>query len=110
MYVGRQPARTALIATFSTVTVRRRVGSRTTTSSGSRPAASTKRRTASSVAGTTGRPSAQPRSKHVSTASSQPGTSTWADVSRMPAPPPFASRPAPNTMRPGRVSSRAARS
>jgi hypothetical protein len=62
MYSGRQPASTALIATFSAVIVRRRVGSARTTSAGSRPAASRNRHTESGVAGTTGRPSAQPRS------------------------------------------------
>ena len=63
MYSGRHPASTALMATFSAVIVRRRTGSVITTSPGARRTASRNRHTASSVAGTTGSPSDQPRSK-----------------------------------------------
>ena len=113
MYSGRQPARTALMAAFSTVTVRRRVASRRSTSSGCRRAASRNSWTRAAVAGTTGRPSVQPRSKHVSTASAQPEVSTSRDMSGIGAPSPTPTgrrgpRPASNTMRPGRVSSRGA--
>ena len=78
MYSGRQPASTALIATFSAVMVRRRVVSVSTTSPGAQPTAARNGRTASAVAGTTGRPSVQPRSKYASTASVHPATATSA--------------------------------
>ncbi len=88
MYSGRQPASTALIAIFSVVIVGRRTGSVITPSPGSRPAASRKRRTASSVAGTTGRPSVHSRSKYASTPSAQSATGysvavNFADEPRM---------------------------
>ena len=59
--IGRQPAITALIASFSAVTARARTGSTPTRWSGTRPAHSRQASTASSVGGTTGRPSVQPR-------------------------------------------------
>src|SRR5438552_10598309 len=83
MYSGRQPASTALIATFSAVIERRRVASTSTTSSGACPAAARNRRTAGAVAGTTGSPSVQPRSKQVSIASGQSATSCSAAASAM---------------------------
>ncbi len=61
-YSGRQPAITALIAACSAVTVTSRVGTVPRTASGARPAVARKASTFSGVAGTTGRPSVQPRS------------------------------------------------
>ena len=61
-YSGRQPAMTALMATFSTVRSMRSGGTTATTSSGARVVPDSIRRTRASVGGTTGRPSVQPRS------------------------------------------------
>ena len=63
-YSGRQPAITAAIATFSTVTSTRSGGTVATTSSGARVVPVSMRSTRSSVGGTTGRPSVQPRLEH----------------------------------------------
>ena len=71
MYSGLQPAITALIATFSTVQGARLGGIRPTISSGLRSVPPSMRRMRSSVGGTTGRPSLQPRSKQASIGSSQ---------------------------------------
>jgi hypothetical protein len=71
MYSGLQPAITALIATFSTVQDARLGGISPTTSSGLRSVPPSMRRMRSSVGGTTGRPSVQPRSKQASIGSSQ---------------------------------------
>ena len=61
-YSGRHPAITALTATFSTVHSTRSGGTTATTSSGARVVPASIRSTRSSVGGTTGRPSVQPRS------------------------------------------------
>ena len=71
MYSGLQPAITALIATFSTVQGARFGGMLPTISSGLRSVPPSMRRMRSSVGGTTGRPSLQPRSKQASIGSSQ---------------------------------------
>ncbi len=70
MYSGLQPASTALIATFSTVTGTRSGGISPTTSSGWRLVPLSMRSTRTGVGGTTGRPSLQPRSKQASIGSS----------------------------------------
>ena len=72
MYSGRHPAMTALMATFSAVITRPRTGSTPMTSEGWRPTMSRNRRTFSSVGGTTGSPSVQPREYMYSKASSRP--------------------------------------
>ena len=69
MYSGRQPAMTALIATFSAVMDTARWVMKPTWRSGSSFAASSIARTRSSVGGTTGSPSVQPRVNASSTAS-----------------------------------------
>ena len=74
-YSGRQPAMTALTATFSTVHSTRSGGTTVTISSGSRVVPSSIRRTRASVGGTTGRPSVQPRSKRASNSSSRAASS-----------------------------------
>ena len=61
MCSGRQPAITALIATFSAVIATCRFVMKAICASGSSPTASSIARTAGSVGGTTGRPSVQPR-------------------------------------------------
>ena len=61
-YSGRQPAMTALTAAWATVTRRLRCDWAPMTSSGSRSTVARNSATSSSVAGTTGRPSLQPRS------------------------------------------------
>ncbi len=71
MYSGLQPAITALIATFSTVHGAMLGGMLPTISSGLRSVPANMRRMRSSVGGTTGRPSVQPRSKQASIGSSQ---------------------------------------
>ena len=58
--IGRQPAITALTASFSAVTARPRTGSTPISWSGGIIAQSRQARTASSVGGTIGRPSVQP--------------------------------------------------
>ena len=75
-YPGRQPAMTALTATFSTVHSTRFGGTIATTSPGRRCVPSSMRRTRASVGGTTGSPSDHPRSHIASHASSAAGTST----------------------------------
>ena len=70
MYSGLHPAMTALIATFSTVHSARFGGMRPTISEGLRVVPCSMRNTRTSVGGTTGRPSLQPRSKHISMGSS----------------------------------------
>ena len=74
-YSGRQPAMTALTATFSTVHSTRSGGTTVTTSSGSRVVPSSIRSTRASVGGTTGSPSVQPRSKRASNSSSRAASS-----------------------------------
>ena len=74
-YSGRQPAITALTATFSTVHSTRSGGTTATTSSGARVVPSSMRRTRASVGGTTGRPSVQPRSNRASNSSSRAASS-----------------------------------
>ena len=69
-YSGLQPASTALMATFSTVTGTRFGGTSPSTSAESRAVPSSMRATRSGVGGTTGRPSLQPRSKSASWMSS----------------------------------------
>jgi hypothetical protein len=61
MCSGRQPAITALIATFSALIATCRLVTNAIWVSGSRAAASSIARTAGSVGGTTGSPSVQPR-------------------------------------------------
>ena len=78
-YSGRQPAITALIATFSTVHSARSGGSTHTTSPGARDVPSSIRSTRSSVGGVTGRPSVQPRAKAASIGSSALPRSTRRD-------------------------------
>ena len=63
MYSGLHPAMIALMATFSAVISRLRVGMVPSTSPGPRPMASRNRATMSGVGGTTGRPSVSPCSK-----------------------------------------------
>ena len=75
-YSGRQPAITALTATFSTVHSARSGGTMATISSGARFVPSSIRVTRASVGGTTGRPSVQPRSNIASNASSSSARST----------------------------------
>src|SRR3989304_4439203 len=75
MYSGRQPASTALIATFSAVMDTARGATKPISCVGARRAASSSARTLSSVGGTTGRPSDQPCAKQNSIASA--GPSTW---------------------------------
>src|SRR2546429_2314499 len=60
-YSGRQPAITALTATFSTVARPWLGGTSPTSSSGPRPDAAIARATRARVGGTTGRPSVTPR-------------------------------------------------
>ena len=74
-YSGRQPAITALTATFSTVHGTRSGGTTATGSSGSRSVPSSMRSTRAGVGGTTGRPSVQPRSYMASISSSS--SATW---------------------------------
>src|SRR5439155_16697073 len=74
IYSGRQPAITALIATFSAVTETARSAMWATSWAGSRPAARSMASTRSGVAGTTGRPSVHPLAKQTSMAS--PGSAT----------------------------------
>src|SRR5689334_20630419 len=69
-YSGLQPAITAAIATFSTVTSARSGGTVATTSSGARGVPVSIASTRCSVGGTTGRPSAQPRVNIISSSSS----------------------------------------
>src|SRR5215510_12470313 len=69
MYSGRQPAMTALIATFSAVTDTDRFVMKASSCFGSRRAAASIMVTRSSVGGTTGKPSVQPCWKQNSLAS-----------------------------------------
>ncbi len=73
---GRQPASTALTATFSTVQGTRSGGTIATTSSGARVVPASIASTRSSVGGTTGSPSVQPRAYAASTSSSRSASST----------------------------------
>ena len=77
-YSGRQPAMTEAIATFSALMLRRRTGSTPMMSEGARRAAARNRATASSVGGTTGRPSVQPLRWNSSFASAASSTSRTA--------------------------------
>src|SRR5215831_745807 len=87
---GRQPAITALTATFSTVASAHVGGSAATTSPAGRPAVRTNAATRSGVGGTTGSPSPQPRRSISSwNASGSAGTSTRVDARS-----PLTSRPA----------------
>ncbi len=69
-YSGRQPAMTAAIATFSTVTSTRSGGTVATMSDGARDVPVSMRITRCSVGGTTGRPSVHPRVNIISISSS----------------------------------------
>ena len=75
-YSGLQPAITAAIATFSTVISTRSGGTVATMSDGARVVPASIAITRSSVGGTTGRPSVQPRLNIISTGSSAAATST----------------------------------
>src|SRR6266849_2977955 len=66
MYSGRQPASTALIATFSATTTVFRPAISPRTSSRRNPAPASISATDFAVGGTTGSPSVQPRSKYAS--------------------------------------------
>ncbi len=83
MNSGRQPAMTALIATFSTVQSARSGGTTATTSFGCRLVPESILSTRSGVGGTTGRPSVQPRSKHASISSSRSPSSIRRDARRL---------------------------
>ena len=83
-YSGRQPAITAAIATFSTVTSTRSGGTVATTSSGARDVPSSMAITRASVGGTTGRPSLQPRANIISRSSSASATSIRRERSTLP--------------------------
>lgn len=76
MYSGRQPAMTALMAIFSTVSSTRSGGQSATMSPGARVVPVSIRRTRSRVGGTTGRPSVQPRANIASNSSSAAENST----------------------------------
>ena len=69
-YSGRQPAITALIAIFSTVSSTKSGGATATTSCGAREVPASMRITRSGVGGTTGKPSVKPRAKSASNSSS----------------------------------------
>jgi hypothetical protein len=73
---GRQPAMTAFTATFSTVQGARSGGTTATTWSGARVVPSSMATTRSSVGGTSGRPSLQPRANMASNSSSRDASST----------------------------------
>ena len=83
-YSGRQPAITAEMATFSTVTSTRSGGTVATMSWASRRVPSSMRSTRSSVGGTTGRPSVQPRENIASNSSSSSASSMRRECSRPP--------------------------
>ena len=74
---GRQPASTALIATFSAVTARDVTGSTAITWSGGRPAHSSIAPTRAGVGATTGRPSVQPHSRAYCCAASS--SASWCE-------------------------------
>src|SRR5207248_2790608 len=80
-YSGVQPAITALMATFSAVTVTNRSRMYASFVSGASRAASSIACTADSVGGTTGKPSLQPRWKQKSTAAAKSFTLKRLDVS-----------------------------
>ena len=75
-YSARQPASTALTATFSTVQGTWSGGTTATTSSGARRVPSSMRRTRASVGATTGSPSVHPRANMASASSSRRPRST----------------------------------
>jgi len=79
-YSVRQPARTALTATFSTVQGTRSGGTTATISWGSRAVPDNIRSTRSLVGGTTGSPSVQPLSNIASKGSSRAASSTRREV------------------------------
>ena len=83
-YSGLQPAITALMAIFSTVTSTRSGGTTATTSEGARVVPCSMRMTRCSVGGTTGSPSVQPRSNMASNSSSRSATSTRRALSTEP--------------------------
>ena len=78
-YSGRQPAITALMATFSNVHSTRLGGTIATRSSAARVVPVSMRSTRSGVGGTTGSPSVQPRSNIASASSSAAPRSTRRD-------------------------------
>ena len=80
-YSGRQPAMTALTAAFSAVMTRPLTGSAPRMSEGIRPPASSAARTLSSVGGTTGSPSVQPRSRNASNSAASSSNVSRLDVS-----------------------------
>ena len=79
-YSGRHPAMTALTAAFSAVMTRPLTGSAPSMSEGSRPPASSAARTLSSVGGTTGSPSVQPRSTNESNSAASSSNASRLDV------------------------------
>src|SRR6185436_8589471 len=82
-YSGRQPAITALIASFSTVVTRQPGGMSPSSSPGARPPAASIARTRASVGGTTGSPSDHcSAQKCASTASWLSASSTTLEASR----------------------------
>ena len=83
-YSGRHPAMTAAMAIFSTVTSTRSGGTVATMSWASRLVPSSMRSTRSSVGGTTGSPSVQPRENIASNSSSSSASSTRRECSRPP--------------------------
>ena len=83
-YSGRQPAMTAAIATFSTVTATRSGGTVATISSGVRLVPLSIRNTRCSDGGTTGRPSVHPRVNIISMSSSSSATSIRRDRNPLP--------------------------
>ena len=80
---GRPPAITVLTATFSAVTARLRTGSTPRMCSGGMAAASRHAATRSSVGGTTGSPSVQPRLWNSSWTAEKSGASWMLDASSM---------------------------
>src|SRR5579875_3708642 len=92
-YSGRQPARTALTASFSAVMARPSSGRAPTTVSGGSPSASSNAATRSGVGGTTGSPSVQPCWKQYSIASSGSETVSRADARSATIPSPGPARP-----------------
>jgi hypothetical protein len=80
-YSGRQPAITALIATFSTVAGARSGGTIATTSLGSRVVPASIASTRRSVGATTGSPSVQPRANSASASSSCSASAMRRDAS-----------------------------
>ena len=83
-YSGRQPAMTALIAIFSTVSSTKSGGAIATMSEGASEVPLSMRITRSGVGGTTGKPSVQPRAKRASISSSSDAMETLRETSNEP--------------------------